>query len=174
MTEITTTDVADAKPSAAAAARTVRKFLVVVDSTDECHTALRFAVRRAMHTNGGVTLLHVLEPADFQHWAAVENLMRQEARDEAEATLQRLADEVFKISSIMPELVILEGKVKDQIMRTIEDDPCIGVLVLGAGTGREGPGPLVTHLAGEISGSLPIPLTIVPGNLTDDQVDELT
>ncbi|MBM3518185.1 MAG: universal stress protein, partial [Alphaproteobacteria bacterium] len=85
-------------------AQGIRKFLVVVDDTPECRVALRFACRRARKTQGGVTLVRVIEPADFQHWAAVGNLMREEARAEAETLLQSLAADVNHSAGVIPEL----------------------------------------------------------------------
>ncbi len=151
-----------------------RKFLVVVDDTPECRVALRFACLRARNTGGGVTLLYVSEPADFQHWMAVGDLMQHEAREEAEKVLQGLAAEVNELSGIMPELVVREGRRHDELVALIEEDPGIRVLVLGAAPGSEGPGPLVSALAGQMSGSFRIPITIVPGTLSDSQIDELT
>ena len=151
-----------------------RKFLVVVDDTPECRVALRFACRRAQRTSGGVVLLRVIEPADFQHWLAVEERMRQEAREEAEHLLQALAAEVNEWAGVMPEFLIREGNKRDEILVQIEDDPGIRILVLGASSDKEGPGPLVSSLAGQMSGSMRVPITVVPGELSDDQVDELS
>jgi nucleotide-binding universal stress UspA family protein len=150
------------------------KFLVVVDNTPECKLALRFATHRARNVGGGVTLLHVIEPGDTQQWVAVAKMMQQEAREEAERLMQDLATQVHDDSGIMPELVIREGRTKDELLQLISDDPSIRILVLGAGTGSEGPGPLVTALAGQMSGSLSIPITLVPGGLTIEQIDALT
>ena len=150
------------------------KFLVVVDDTPECRVALRFAGQRARATGGGVTLLYVIQPADFQHWMTVGELMQQEAREEAETVLQGLAAEVNALTGIVPELVVREGRRRDELLALIEDDPGIRVLVLGAAPGAEGPGPLVSALAGQMSGSFRIPITIVPGTLDDAQIDELT
>jgi len=151
-----------------------RQFLVVVDDTPECRKALRFAWRRAKRTGAGVTLLHVINPVDFQHWLAVEERMREEAREEAEALLKTLAGEVQQQSEILPELVVREGEVSDVVVRLIDEDHSIRILVLGAGTGSEGPGPLVSQLAGKMSGAMRVPVTVVPGNLSDDQIDLLT
>lgn len=151
-----------------------RKFLVVVDDTPECRKALRFAWRRAQRTGAGVTLLRVIDPVDFQHWLSVEERMREEAREEAEELLQKLAVEVQQQSTILPELVVREGAVRDAVVKLIDDDKTIRILVLGAGTGSEGPGPLVTQLAGKMSGALRVPVTVVPGNLSDEQLDLLT
>ena len=111
---------------------TRRKFLCVVDDSPECRLALRFAFRRAARTGGGVLLLYVIEPADFQHWMAVENLMKEEAREEAEEILQTLADEVSQWSGIMPEFAIREGRKLEQVLSLLDDEPEIRLLVLGA------------------------------------------
>lgn len=160
------------EPEPASAGR--RKFLVVVDDTPECRVALRFAARRARATGGGMTLLYVMEPAEFQHWMFVGDLMEQEAREDAERVLHGLATEVNALTDIMPELVVRGGRRNEELLALIESDPDIRVLVLGAAPGPEGPGPLVSALAGQLSGSFSIPITVVPGTLSDEQIDELT
>ena len=151
-----------------------RKFMCVVDDSPECRLALRFAFRRAARTGGGVVLLYVIEPADFQHWMAVENLMREEAREAAEEVLQTLADEVSQWSGIMPEFAIREGRKQDEVIALLEAEPEIRLLVLGASAEKEGPGPLVSALAGPMSANMQVPVTVVPGNLTIEQIDEIT
>ncbi len=151
-----------------------RNFLVIVDDTPECRLALRFAGRRAKRTGGGVMLLKVIEPADFQHWMTVENLMREEAREEAEELLQTLAAEVSDLTGIVPEYRIREGNRVDEILALIEEEEGIRLLVLGASTDTEGPGPLVSRLAGQMAGSMRIPVTIVPGNMTPAEIDDVT
>jgi nucleotide-binding universal stress UspA family protein len=151
-----------------------RKFLCVVDDSPECRLALRFAFRRAARTGGGVILLYVIEPADFQHWMAVENLMREEAQEAAEEVLQTLADEVSQWSGIMPEIAIREGRKQDELLALLEDEPEIRLLVLGASAEKDGPGPLVTALAGPMSANMRVPVTVVPGNLSIEQIDDIT
>jgi len=159
-------------PDSAAATRR-RKFLVVVDKSPECKVALRFAARRAEHTKGIVTLLTVVAPADFQHWRSVEEAMREEALEEAEKLLHDAARDVNKIGNLFPEYIVGEGKTREVILGLIKEDPDIAVLVLGASTGREGPGPLVSLVAQEATNAYPIPVTIVPGSLSDEAVDAL-
>ncbi len=151
-----------------------RIFLCVIDSTEEMQVAIRFASRRAWRTGGRVAMLYVMEPADFQHWMSVEEKMREERREEAERVLQEHASEVFDICGTMPSLYVREGSPADAIQQLIEEEPRIAILVLGAGTGKKGPGPLVSSIAGKLSGKFPIPITVVPGNLDDDQIDALT
>jgi len=150
-----------------------RKFLVVVDKSPECKVALRFAARRAEHTGGIVTLLTVVALADFQHWRSVEEAMREEALEEAEKLLHDAARDVNKIGNLYPEFIVREGKTREVVLALIKEDPDISILVLGAGTGREGPGPLVSLVAQEVTNAYPIPVTIVPGNLSDEAVDAL-
>lgn len=151
-----------------------RKFLVYIDETPECRLALRFASRQAKYTGGGVTLLRVTAPADFQHWLAVEERMRDEAMEEAEQLLHQAAAIVNEAAGITSELVVREGTPSDVILALIDEDPDIRILVLGAATGAEGPGPLVALMAGKMAGTMHIPVTVVPGNLTESQIDELT
>ncbi|MEG9862755.1 MAG: universal stress protein [Parvularculales bacterium] len=149
-----------------------RKFLVVIDGTPESHVALRFAARRALHTNGIVSLLVVLEPEGFQHWLGVQDIMEEEARGEAEALLHRHAADVNAITGAMPELVVREGRKTEEVRALIEEDNTIAVLVLAVGEeNKDNPGPLVSLLTQ--SAAFTIPVTLVPGNLTDDQIDAL-
>jgi len=150
-----------------------RKFLVIVDRTPECRVALRFAARRAQHTGGIVTLLYVVPPADFQQWAGVERVMREEAHQEAERALHDAARTVNEIVGATPELVIREGRPADEMHALLKEDRAISILVLAAGTSKEGPGPLVELIAGPAAGAFPIPVTVVPGSLSDEQVDAL-
>lgn len=151
-----------------------RVFLVVVDESEEMPVALQFACRRARHSGGRVALLHVSSPADFQHWAAVGDLMRQEAREEGEQLLQKLAGQVQEWAGNYPILYIREGDVREELVNLIESEPTISILVLAASTGSGGPGPIITYLLGKKARQSRIPITIVPGNLTDEELIEIT
>lgn len=151
-----------------------RVFLVVVDDSEEMSVALRFAARRAEHTGGRVALLHVIEPADFQHWMSVGDLMREEARSEGEQLLQKLAAEVNELTGTLPILFVREGSRRKALMNLIEEEPSISILVLGANVGPRGPGPLVSNLTGKLVGKLRVPVTIVPGNLSHEEIDSIS
>jgi nucleotide-binding universal stress UspA family protein len=148
-------------------------FLVVVDNSPEMRFALRWASLRARRTGGRVGLVRVIRPSDFQHWAAVGNLMTAEAREEAEQLLQEHAAEVFRLYGGMPVLYLREGDMKSAVIDLIDEDNDIRILVLAASTGRRGPGPLITYLTKKAIGLLRIPVTIIPGGLTDEQIDRL-
>ena len=151
-----------------------RVFLVVVDNSEEMPIALRFASRRAQHTGGRVALLYVVEPADFQHWMAVGDLMREEARSEGEQLLQKLAAQVNEITGSMPVLYVREGSRRDELLKIIEEEPSISILVLATSPGPRGPGPLIAALTGKDIGKLTIPVTIVPGNLDEEHIDAIS
>ena len=151
-----------------------RKFLALVDDTPECSRSVLYAALRARNSGGTLVLMFVIGPSDFQHWVGVENIMRAEAMDEAEATLGRFADFVREKSEIEPQMTIREGNMSEEIMKVIEEDEDIAIMVLAAGTDKEGPGPLVTALAGKQAGSFPIPITIVPGNLDESEIGDIS
>lgn len=147
-----------------------RKFLTVVDDTPECTRALLFAGQRAIHTSGALVLLYVIAPSEFSQWVGVENIMRAEAMETAEAALGKAADLVREKTGIEPQVVIREGGRAEEIVRLIEEDEDIAVLVLAAGVDSEGPGPLVSALVGKGAATFPVPITVVPGHLDDETV----
>ena len=151
-----------------------RVFLVVVDESPELANALRYACRRAKRTGGRVAMLYVMEPPEGQQWGAVVDLMRQEARQQAEEVIAKYADIAASFTGQPPSIHIREGKSRDELLKLIGEDRSISVLVLGSSTGSDGPGPLVTALTGKLGSQLRIPLTIVPGALTEAQIDAIS
>lgn len=150
-----------------------RTFVCVVDESEELHQALRYACRRAKHTGGRVALLYVIEPVEYQHWMAVGHLMAEERREQAEELLQVVSSVVQKLSGTTPIIYIREGNLTEQLMQLLESEPDLSVLVLGAATASEGPGRLISYVMKRI-GRLPIPVTFVPGGLSDEQIDAIT
>lgn len=156
------------------AVRTImRKFLVILDDSRECLNAMRFAAMRAARTGGAVQILSIIRPDDIGAWAGVREIMREEARERIVVHFEVFAKWMRDRQGIEPELVIREGDPVTEIMAQIRDDAEIGVLVLGAGTDKNGPGPLVSQLSRQ-SGSLPIPITIVPGDMSKERLEAIT
>lgn len=151
----------------------MRKFLLILDDSQECLNAMRFAAMRAARTGGGVEVLAVIPPEEFNHWIGVSDIMRSEARERIEVHFEVFAKWMRDRQGIDPELVIREGEPIQEILAQVKDDPEIGVLVLGAGTDKKGPDPLVTQLT-KNAGSLPIPMTIVPGDLSKERLEAIT
>ena len=151
-----------------------RVFLVVVNEAPEHRIALRYAARRAAHTGGRLAMLYVIEPSELQHFLAIEELAQAERREAAEELLQRLCEDIAPVAGAVPIVYIREGRQRDELLALIAEEPTISILVLAAGTGPEGPGPLVSSLVGKGAARLRIPITIVPGGLSVDQVDALS
>ena len=150
------------------------KCLVIVDDTAEWDRAVYYASRWAIRVGGGVVMLRIIETEDQnQQWLGVADIMRAEAHDEADAALDRASGRANGIAAITPERVIREGDATEQILDVIDQDVDIVMLVLAANPGPEGPGPLITLMA-DVVGSFPIPITIVPGGLTDVDIDALS
>jgi nucleotide-binding universal stress UspA family protein len=150
------------------------KCLVIVDDTAEWDRAVYYASRWAMRVGGGVVMLRVIELEEQnQQWLGVADIMRAEAQEDADAALDRAAGRANGIAAITPERVIREGDPTEQILDVIERDVDIAMLVLAANPGPEGPGPIITLMA-NAAGSFPIPVTVVPGDLSDEDIDALS
>ena len=148
----------------------MRKFLIILDDTPEMLNAMRFAAIRASKTGGGVEILAVVTPEGFQPFMGVADVMRAEAREKVEAHFQLFKDRMEKREGITPTLAIREGDRVEAVIEHIKSDPEIGVLVLGAGTEKGGPGPVVQSLIGRRLADLRVPVTIVPGSMTKDDI----
>ena len=151
----------------------MRKFLVVLDDSRECLNAMRFAAMRAARTGGGVQILAVIPPEEFNHWIGVGAIMREEARERIHAHFEVFAKWMRDKQNVDPELVIREGEPVAEIIGQIRDDGEIGVLVLGASAEKGGPGPIVSAMSKRF-GTLPVPLTIVPGELSKERLEAIT
>lgn len=149
------------------------KILVVIDETPECQRAVLFAARRARRSGANIVMLSVIVPDDGQPWLGIGNLMQAEAEAEAGERLDKSAEIVRREAGFEPERVIRTGLPADQVMAHIQDDEDIAVLVLAAGIGKDGPGPLVSLIAGKVAASFPVPVTIVPGGLAEADFEAL-
>jgi nucleotide-binding universal stress UspA family protein len=150
------------------------KCLVIVDDTAEWDRAVYYASRWALRVGGGVVMLRIIEIEDQnQQWLGVVDIMRAEAMEDADAALDRASGRANGIAAITPERVIREGDPTEQILDVIDKDVDIAMLVLAANPGPEGPGPITTMIAGVV-GSFPIPVVMVPGDLSDEDIDALS
>jgi hypothetical protein len=132
--------------------------------------AMRYAAIRASKTGGAVEMLAVVSPEEFQHFMGVADVMRAEAHEKIEAHFQVFKDRMEKREGITPTLTIREGDKVDALLEHLKADPEIGVLVVGAGIDKGGPGPLVAALLGRRLGELRVPITIVPGSMTKEEI----
>jgi nucleotide-binding universal stress UspA family protein len=149
------------------------KFLAVVDDSAECAKAVRFAARRCARLGASIVLLGVVTPPEHETWLGVGQVMQAEAEEAAEKLIDAAAVAVRTYAGLEPERVVRTGDKADELVKLIEADEDISLLVLAAGSGRDGPGPLVSALAGKSAASFPIPVAIVPGHLEDEEIDAL-
>ncbi|NNM74413.1 universal stress protein [Enterovirga sp. DB1703] len=150
------------------------KFLVIVDDTPECSRAIRFAARRCARTGANLVMLAIVDPPDNFEWLGVGEALRAEAEEEAAGRLEEAASLATAASpGLEPERLIRVGEKDESILHLIEEDQDISFLVLASGVGSSGPGPLVSSIAGRMSGTFPVPIVIVPGDLADEAIDAL-
>ena len=152
----------------------IRKFLVVVDDTTECHRALSYASQRAVRTNGKLSLLRVINTSDFKNLYGVEKIMKQEAEEQALSVLKELSARVHNETGLISEIIIKFGEPSIEIINFIQEEKSISLLVLAASSESGKPGPLVSQFTGSKVGNFPIPITIVPGHLSKKTILALT
>ena len=151
-----------------------RVFLVVIDASEEQHHAIRYACKRAASTGGKVALFKCLSPAEFQHFAGVAEIMRTEARENAEKLLRQIGKTVIEITGQMPVLYVREGDAKEELVNLINEEKIISILVLAVSTGSSGPGPLVSHVTSRGGLNFRVPITLIPDTMSDEEIDALT
>lgn len=151
----------------------MRKFLVVLDDTRECLNAIRYAAMRAARTGGAVQVLAVIPASEIQHGMGVAEVMRAEAQERIRAHFEVFAKWMRDRPGVEPELVIREGEPGTELLAQINADPEIGVVVLGASAESAGPGPLIARIMREVA-TLPCPVTIVPGNISRERLEQIT
>ncbi|MCE2516764.1 MAG: universal stress protein [Alphaproteobacteria bacterium] len=154
--------------------RSDRVFLVVIDDSEELHQALYYACRRAARVDARIALLYCIPPAEFQHWAGVGELMRDEAREQAENLLGTNAEYVNELTGTQAMVYLREGEPKSELINLINEEDDISMLILGANTNGENSGPLINYLTNKGAAECRVPITIVPGNLSDEDIDHLT
>ena len=151
-----------------------RFFLVVIDESPELHQALYFACRRAKRQKGSIALMYCIPPAEFQHFAGVGELMKEEAREVGEKLLREKSEFVHNFIGENPIIHMREGDPKDELINLINEEDDISILILGASPQSDQPGPLVNYLITKGVANCPVPIIIVPGNLSDEEIDKVT
>lgn len=160
-------------PAATPEAHQGRVFLVVIDDTEELKPALDYACLRARRSGGRVAMLYVIPPVEFEHFMFVGDAIRDDRRKEAEALLQGYADHVSRLSGKTPVIHIREGDRREELLKFMETET-VHVLVLGADTGKSGPGPLISSLMGKDLRRVHVPMLIIPGSLSPEEIRAVT
>ena len=152
-----------------------RKLLVPVDETPQVYCALFYAAGRVQQAGGRVQLLYVIEPEN-QFWDGVRQAQVEEQTNKARALFRlfrrELKDQGF--DGVITEEVIRKGKKAEEILKQINEDEDVSVLVLGASSETADPSPLIGSFNGDTMASrFPIPVTIVPGDSAIDDIKAL-
>lgn len=152
-----------------------RKFLVVIDESPECESSVYFSACRARNTNSDLLMLFLVKAEEFQHWLRVGEIQREEGEKKASAVfrLYRIKLNSWGFEDLVAEEVVRHGDGPEQITGLINEDQDISFLVLGASTSSEGPGHLISWLAGQASGTFPVPIVLVPQSLSLDEIKAL-
>ncbi|WP_310466896.1 universal stress protein [Sphingomonas sp.] len=150
-----------------------RTYLVIIDDSDEARVALRFAARRAAKTNGRVEVLAVVEPQDFVQWGGVQAAFEEEQRLRIEGVVSASVGEILDESGISASVVVQQGEPVKTVRDYVGTRKEIAALVLGAAPSGH-PGPLVANFTGADAGQLPCPVMIIPGSLSEEQLEHLS
>ena len=150
-----------------------RLFLVVADDSKELHQALYYAARRAATAGGEIALFRCIEPIEGQLWGGVTEIMEAETEQASKTLLKNLSDYCEKLGAPKPRTFVKKGIIHEELFNLINTEQSIRVLVLGVSTEHGNPGPLINYIINKGSNECRVPITIVPGNLSDEQIDAL-
>lgn len=149
-------------------------YLVCVNNEKYAEVALHYTCSIANRSDSSITILHVIEPADYQTLGAVADKMRQEKFAAAEKLLQNLSAKVQKWSNITPAVIVKEGLIEDQIIALANEDETIHMLIAGVAPETNVKSKIIPPIVSALGNKIHIPLMLVPGNLTEGQIDKLT
>ena len=150
-----------------------RTYLVVIDDSPEARIALRFAARRAVKTGGTIEVLAIVMPPDFVQWGGVQAAIEEEQRLRIEAPIAASVGEIVDAAGIKPVVVVEEGEPVSVVRGYVGTRNDIAALVLAAAPSGE-PGPVVSTFTGHDAGKLPCIVMIIPGALSDEQLEQLS
>ena len=148
-----------------------KKFLIVIDESEELEKAIYFAANRAIHTDGKLSLLYIVDPAVNAQWSRIENLIEQEATREAKKLCRVWVQKIKSRFNIESEVIIKMGDRCEELLKLVKEDKNIRFLVLGSSANNEEPGPLIKALTGKKMKDLSIPMVVIPGSLSEKEID---
>lgn len=150
------------------------KLLVCVDASEHSRVAVHYACKEAERLSYKVELLHVINPSDYNSLFMGGDMIREEKMAEAEAAMKAIVKDAKKISDLKPSYKIREGLLSEEVRAAIEEDGTVNMLILGKAPEEASKSDLITVLSAELVSKIMVPMLIVPGNLTDAQIEELT
>ncbi len=153
-----------------------RYILVIADNSNEMKIALEYACARSKKTGRKIIIATFVEPIDVLTTHGVSEIMKNEARDDAEGRLKEAASFVKNKTGELPALSLREGETISELKKLIDEEKDINVLVLAAKSDENNndPGPIITSLVSNEITNLRVPIMIVPGNFSEDHISQIT
>jgi len=152
-----------------------RYILVIADGSPEMSVALEYACARSKKTGRKIIIATFIEPLDVLTTQGVTEIMKNEAREEAERILHYAASIVKESTGFIPVLQIREGEIMKELKNLIDEEKNINVLVIAANVDeKNNPGPIINALVSKELSNFRVPVMIVPGNFSKDHIALLT
>ena len=153
-----------------------RYILVIADNSPEMDIALEYACARSKKTTRKIIIATFIEPLDVLTTQGVTEIMKNEARDEAEKLLQKAANYVKEKTGEIPALALREGETISELKKLIEEEEDINVLVLAANSDpkNKDSNSIINSLVSQEITNMRIPVMIVPGNFSKDHIALIT
>tara|TARA_B100000029_G_C17124014_1_gene796279 strand:- start:86 stop:559 length:474 start_codon:yes stop_codon:yes gene_type:complete len=153
-----------------------RYILLIADNSPEMEIALEYACARSKKTGRKIMIATFIEPLDVLTTQGVTEIMKNEAREEAEKLLQKTASIVKNKTGEMPALAIREGDTITELKKLLEEEININVLVLAAksDTKDKDSNSIINSLVSQEITNMRVPVMIVPGNFSKDHIALIT
>ena len=150
--------------------------LVIADDSKEMDVALKYACARSKKTNRKIMIVTFIEPLDVLTTQGVTEIMKNEAREEAEKKLQYASSVVKESTGTLPVLHVREGEIIQELKSLIDEEKNINVLVVAAKVdeNEKNPGPIINSLISKELSNFRIPIMIVPGNFSSEHIALIT
>ena len=144
-------------------------FIVLVDETEEMPRALRFASNLCRGVGGRVVLFYVTKRTEVQQWAGIQERIEEEQRGQAEQCLRELADHVLEWTGVVPSMVIRSGEAHEELL-ALAEEYTRAVLVLASSQQGDTAGPVISFLTGKGRSRLKVPVVVVPGSVSEEDL----
>lgn len=147
-------------------------FLVILDDSPEMFNALRYAAQRSAISDGRVAILYTFDTLEFSHWKAVEDIAEVESREKAESKIKEYENFILQFANKKPKKFIMKGDRVECIINFLSANKFISNFVLASSSA--GSDPLISAFTGKQMSKIKVPLTIIPSNLSEEEIDKLT
>jgi hypothetical protein len=140
--------------------------LVYVDESEEFLEAMNYACELAKTESLGIILLYIIQDENFRHWKGVENIMREEQKNEAKEVLEKYITYIKDNYKLHVKSYIKTGEKLEILIKTLNGKrPKVKNLVLGLAMDKIENNKVISSLTGILRKKLTLPIIIVPGKI---------